>query len=67
MSKEGIELLKKVKADNIIYIACDPITLARDINYLKNDYVVKTAVGLDMFGFTYHIETICYLSRKQDK
>ena len=37
MSKEGIDLLRKVKADTIIYIACDPITLARDVNYLKND------------------------------
>lgn len=64
MSKEGIELLKKVKADNIIYIACDPITLARDLNYLKNDYVVKTAVGLDMFGFTYHVECVSVLYRK---
>lgn len=67
MTKEGIDLLRKVKADTIIYIACDPITLARDINYLKNDYMLKTAIGLDMFPFTYHIETICYLSRKQDK
>lgn len=67
MSKEGIELLKKVKADNIIYIACDPITLARDINYLKNDYVVKTAVGLDMFGFTYHVECVSVLYRKSLK
>ena len=64
MSKEGIDLLRKVKADTIIYIACDPITLARDINYLKNDYGVKTAVGLDMFGFTYHVECVSVLYRK---
>ncbi len=64
MSKEGTDLLRKVKADTIIYIACDPITLARDINYLKNDYGVKTAVGLDMFGFTYHVECVSVLYRK---
>ena len=64
MSKEGIDLLRKVKADTIIYIACDPITLARDVNYLKNDYGVKTAVGLDMFGFTYHVECVSVLYRK---
>ena len=64
MSKEGIDLLRKVKADTIIYIACDPITLARDVNYLKNDYGVKTAVGLDMCGFTYHVECVSVLYRK---
>ena len=64
MSKNGIELLKKVNANDIIYIACDPITLARDINYLKNDYSIKSVIGLDMFSFTYHVETICYLTKK---
>ena len=64
MSKEGIELLKTVGAKDIIYIACDPITLARDINYLKDDYSVKTIVGLDMFPYTYHVETLVVLERK---
>lgn len=64
MSKNGIELLRKVNASDIIYIACDPITLARDVNYLKSDYNVKSVIGLDMFSFTYHVETICYLTKK---
>lgn len=64
MSKEGIKLLKTVGAKDIIYIACDPITLARDINYLKDDYKVKTIIGLDMFPYTYHIETLGVLEKK---
>ena len=64
MSKNGIELLKKVNASDIIYIACDPITLARDINYLKGDYNIKSVIGFDMFSFTYHVECVCVLSLK---
>ena len=64
MSKKGIELLKRVGASKIIYVACDPVTLIRDINYLKDEYDVKTVIGLDMFPFTYHVETLCVLEKK---
>lgn len=64
MSKEGLNLLKKVGAKDIIYIACDPITLARDINDLKDEYAVKTIIGLDMFPFTYHVETLTVLEKR---
>lgn len=64
MSKKGIELLKRVGASKIIYVACDPVTLIRDINLLKGDYDVKTVIGLDMFPFTYHVECVSVLYRK---
>ena len=64
MSKMGVSLLKKVGASKIIYVACDPVTLIRDINLLNDDYEVKTVIGLDMFPFTYHIETLCVLEKK---
>ena len=64
MSKKGIELLKRVGASKIIYVACDPVTLIRDINYLKDEYDVKTVIGLDMFPFTYHVECVSVLHRK---
>ena len=64
MSKKGTDLLKKIKAKDIIYVACDPVTLIRDINYLKDEYDVKTVIGLDMFPFTYHVECVSVLHRK---
>jgi len=64
MSKEGIPLLKKLKANTIFYVACDPITLARDIALLKEDYTVSKLIGLDMFPFTYHVESLCVLNRR---
>ena len=55
----------KMKPRKVIYISCNPETLARDLNYLtKNGYQVKRAVACDMFPFTSHVETVCLLSHK---
>lgn len=47
----------------IIYISCDPMTLARDLKELQEHYKVTNLLGLDMFPYTYHIETFCVLER----
>ena len=46
------------KIPKIVYISCDPETLARDILYLSNDYSVKYVQPVDMFPFTSHVETV---------
>lgn len=52
-----------VNSDTIIYVSCNPITLGRDINLLKEKYLVNKIYLLDMFSNTYHFETICVLKR----
>ena len=52
------------KPTKIIYISCDPITLARDLKELKEYYLIKDIKGLDMFPYTYHCESITILERK---
>ena len=52
------------KIENIIYISCDPETLARDIAYLSKYYDVNYAQCVDMFPMTSHVETIIGLYRK---
>lgn len=54
----------KMKPRKVVYISCNPETLARDLKYLtKQGYKVKRAVGCDMFPFTSHCETVCLLAR----
>ncbi len=55
----------KMKPKKVVYISCNPETLARDLKYLtKNGYKVNRAVGCDMFPFTSHCESVVSLSRK---
>lgn len=53
-----------IKSKKLIYISCDPISLARDLNNLKEYYNVEKIYILDMFSYTYHVETVCLLLRK---
>ena len=47
----------------VVYISCDPDTLARDLAILvRGGYRMDRARGVDMFPFTEHIETVCQLS-----
>lgn len=53
-----------MKPNKILYISCDPMTLARDLNILKEYYNINLIKGLDMFPYTYHIETTCIMERR---
>ena len=53
-----------INAKSLIYISCDPITLSRDINILKEYYKVNKIYLLDMFSNTYHFETIVFMNKK---
>lgn len=55
----------KMKPERIVYISCNPETLARDLKYLtKNGYKVKKGVACDMFPFTSHCECVVALERR---
>ena len=55
------------KPKQIIYISCDPETLARDLKFLSTSYAVNYVQPVDMFPMTSHVETICALSFKGQK
>jgi 23S rRNA (uracil1939-C5)-methyltransferase len=48
-------------ADTIVYISCNPATLARDIKKLKEKYQVQSVCQIDFFPNTFHIETVAFL------
>lgn len=48
----------------VVYISCNPDTLARDLDYLtKNGYRVKAIQPVDMFAFTEHVECVILMQR----
>ena len=50
--------------DKLLYISCKPTSLARDLAVLQEEgYRVEKAAAVDMFAQTYHVETVCLLSR----
>ena len=55
----------KLSPKKVIYISCNPETLARDLKYLtKHHYKVEKIQPVDMFPFCDHCETVCELVRK---
>lgn len=64
LHKKVIPILEKIIPKTIIYVSCDPITMARDINLLSNNYELVEVTPYDMFPNTYHVETVCVLKKK---
>lgn len=60
----AIETLLKIKAKKIVYISCNPATLARDLSKLKEEYEIKEIQPVDMFPFTSHVECCALLYLK---
>jgi len=54
----------KLSPKRVVYVSCNPETLARDLKYLtKHGYEAKECTPVDMFPFTKHVETVCLLSK----
>ncbi len=57
-----LEKLLQLKPNRIVYVSCDPATLARDLAILQKSYTVNTVQPFDMFPQTVHVESIASLS-----
>ena len=65
LNADTIEALHKMSPRRIVYVSCDPATLARDVALLKEKgYRVQNAMAADLFPRCAHVETIVLLGRK---
>lgn len=64
LSGQAIEAILSMSPNRIVYVSCDPGTLARDLKQLcANGYVLKAGTAVDMFPHTPHVETVVMLKR----
>lgn len=64
ISKQVIKFLKQRAPQYLIYVSCNPVTLARDIALLKDNYHLVKIQPVDMFPLTRHVECVTLLERK---
>ena len=63
-TKEFVDAVISLEPDRVIYVSCNPETLARDLKWFCRAYRVETIRPYDMFPLTGHVETVCLLTRK---
>lgn len=65
--KEFIEAVLEMKPKKMVYVSCNPGTLARDLKVLHaGGYDIVKAQPVDMFPQTYHTEVVCQLVKRED-
>lgn len=65
LSAQAIEAIVSMSPDRIVYVSCDPGTLARDLkHFCANGYELTAGTAVDMFPHTPHVETIVLLQRE---
>ncbi len=63
-SGEFLSAVAHMAPERVVYVSCNPQTLARDVKYMaENGYRAERAVAVDMFPFTGHCEVVCLLTR----
>ena len=54
----------KLAPERVVYISCNPETLARDLKYMKKKgYKIKECQPVDLFGWTGHVECVCVMHK----
>jgi 23S rRNA (uracil1939-C5)-methyltransferase len=65
LAGKALRRLGRIEAPRIVYVSCNPTTLASDLKYLREEhgYQLKRARPIDMFPHTPHVETVALLER----
>ncbi|MBQ7409874.1 MAG: 23S rRNA (uracil(1939)-C(5))-methyltransferase RlmD [Clostridia bacterium] len=63
--KTALDTLIQIKPKRIVYVSCNPATLARDLKILEEQYEIKDVSICDMFSFTHHVESVVKLDLRE--
>lgn len=63
LSREAARRLLEMQPERLLYVSCNPATLARDVKKFLEKYKVESVRLVDFFPHTYHIEALCLLAR----
>lgn len=63
LDKAFVDSILQIKPKKMVYVSCNPETLARDLRQLSGSYQIVKVQPVDMFSQTYHVETVVLLSR----
>jgi 23S rRNA (uracil1939-C5)-methyltransferase len=64
MHQDVLSRVLEIGPDRIVYVSCNPATLARDLGQMQEHYRTLEIQPVDMFPHTYHIECVAKLKRK---
>ena len=63
-----LDAIARVRPQRVVYVSCNPASLARDAAILRDKgFVVRKVQPVDMFPHTSHVETVCLMSRCKEK
>ena len=64
--KVCLDTILKMGPERVVYVSCDSATLARDLRVLcDGGYEIVKVRGVDQFGGTGHVETVCLLGKRK--
>ena len=66
LTKTAMERVLEISPEMIIYVSCNPSTFARDLKKLKGNYSIDSIRAIDMFPNTYHLESLAFLTKKDN-
>jgi 23S rRNA (uracil1939-C5)-methyltransferase len=67
MAREVVQAVLQLGPERIVYVSCNPTTLARDLALLQPDYQAVEIQPVDMFPHTFHVESVVRLTRRQPR
>ena len=63
MHKKVVKQVIDMAPERIVYVSCNPATMARDFCMIKDKYAVSEVQPVDMFPHTFHIESVARLEK----